>query len=202
MTLDHPRIHITGASGGGVTTLGRGLAVALDGYALDTDDFFWVPTYPPYQVKRPPEERLRLLRDALPTDRPWIVTGICDSWAAALVPLFHLVVFLSVRTEVRLARLRDRERRLVGDAAVAPGGYFHANHQEFVEWASHYDAGLLPGRSLPRHERWLATLTNPVLRLNGELPVADLVAAVVAYIDTIRRIDGILEESHAELNER
>ncbi len=177
-----PHIHITGASGCGVTTLGRALAIQLGGIALDIDDFYWIPTHPPYQYKRPVEERLRLLNDAIPADLPWVISGACDSWASPLIPRFDLVVFLRVPTEVRLARLRHRERSRFGDEAVAPGGYFHQNHAEFIEWASHYESGDLPGRSLPRHEAWLRTLHCPVLRLVGDQPVAALTSAVMEHL--------------------
>jgi adenylate kinase family enzyme len=43
------RIHIMGASGAGVTSLGRALADALAVPHHDTDDYFWQPTIPPYQ---------------------------------------------------------------------------------------------------------------------------------------------------------
>ena len=38
------RIHVVGASGARVTTLGRVLADALGGPHHDTDDYFWLPT--------------------------------------------------------------------------------------------------------------------------------------------------------------
>jgi hypothetical protein len=38
---------------------------------------------------------------------------------------FDLVVFLSTSTELRLQRLRVREARHFGAAAVAPGGWWH-----------------------------------------------------------------------------
>ena len=41
-------LHITGASGSGTTTLGRALASAWAVPHADTDDYFWVPTTPPY----------------------------------------------------------------------------------------------------------------------------------------------------------
>jgi adenylate kinase family enzyme len=41
------RIHITGASGAGVTSLGRALADALAIPHHDTDDYFWQPTIRP-----------------------------------------------------------------------------------------------------------------------------------------------------------
>jgi len=51
-------VHITGASGSGTTTLGRALAERLGWMHLDTDDFYWLPTDPPYREKRPAETRL------------------------------------------------------------------------------------------------------------------------------------------------
>jgi adenylate kinase family enzyme len=43
------RIHIMGASGSGVTSLGRASADALAIPHHDTDDYFWQPTTPPYR---------------------------------------------------------------------------------------------------------------------------------------------------------
>jgi adenylate kinase family enzyme len=43
------RIHITGASGLGVTSLGRALADALALPHHDTDDYLWLPTTPLYR---------------------------------------------------------------------------------------------------------------------------------------------------------
>jgi hypothetical protein len=79
-------------------------------------------------------------------------------------------VFLLTPTEIRLARLRDREQRRGWDDET----------NDFLEWASHYDDGTREGRSLPRHEAWLKTLRCPVLRLDGTHPVAVLVDQIVA----------------------
>jgi adenylate kinase family enzyme len=57
------RIHVIGASGAGVSSLGRALADALAIPHHDTDDYFWRPTIPPYQEKREIAERLRLMRE-------------------------------------------------------------------------------------------------------------------------------------------
>jgi hypothetical protein len=51
-----------GASGAGVTSLGRALACALAVPHHDTDDYFWLPTDPPYRDKRDVGERLKLMR--------------------------------------------------------------------------------------------------------------------------------------------
>jgi len=61
------RIHITGGSGCGVTTLGAALAMRLSCPHHDTDDFYWTPTDPPFLGKREVPDRLRLMEEMFPT---------------------------------------------------------------------------------------------------------------------------------------
>jgi hypothetical protein len=52
-------------------------------------------------VKRPVADRLRLLREALRNvNGPWVLSGSLDGWGDSLIPLFELVVFLLVPTNV------------------------------------------------------------------------------------------------------
>ena len=53
------------SSGSGTTTLGRALAGRLALAHFDTDDFYWLPTDPPYQAARPMPDRLQRLEAAL-----------------------------------------------------------------------------------------------------------------------------------------
>src|SRR5262245_2991835 len=103
------RIHIFGASGSGTTTLALTLAETHGHRHLDTDDFYWFPTNPPYRQPRPVEARLALLRDARAQSSRWVLSGSLCGWGDPLISEFDLVVFLIVPTEVRLARLRARE---------------------------------------------------------------------------------------------
>ena len=176
------RIHITGASGSGVTTLGRALADVLALPHHDTDDYLWLPTAPPYRELRPAEDRLRLMREMFLPRADWVLSGGLDGWGDALIPLFDLVVCLRVPNEVRIARLRDREARHFGADEVAPGGWRHAETESFIEWASHYEDGTRDGRSFAKHETWLAALPCPVLRLDGMRPVNDLAREVITVL--------------------
>jgi adenylate kinase family enzyme len=65
------RIHITGASGSGVTSLGRALADALALPHHDTDDYLWQPTIPPYRKLRDVPDRLRLMREMFLPRADW-----------------------------------------------------------------------------------------------------------------------------------
>jgi adenylate kinase family enzyme len=177
------RIHITGASGAGVTSLGRALADALAIPHHDTDDYFWQPTVPPYRDKREIPERLRLMREVFLPRADWVLSGSLENWGDPIVSHFDLVVFLYTPWEIRLQRLRAREARHFGADAVAPGGWRHQETEEFIEWASHYDVGDREGRSLAKQEAWLATLSCPVLRFDGSRPLPELVAEACGAID-------------------
>jgi hypothetical protein len=109
----------------------------------------------------------------------WVLSGSLDGWGDPLIPLFDRVIFVSAPTEVRLARLAERERRRLGPA-VEPGGALHEHHQDFLDYAAAYDSGQftgpMTGRYRARHEVWLARLPCPLLRLDGALPAATLAA--------------------------
>lgn len=168
------RIHLTGASGAGVTTLGRALAQDLSIPHHDTDDYFWLPTNPPYREKRHISDRLALM-EALFLPRPdWILSGSLSGWGDPLIPKFDVVVFVRTRSDVRLKRLRDREARRYGPEAILPGGAIHEQFEAFIAWASGYDDDNFDGRRLARHEAWLQPLHCPVIRVDGEHPLDEL----------------------------
>jgi adenylate kinase family enzyme len=172
------RIHILGASGSGVTSLGRALADALAVPHHDTDDFLWQPTTPPYRQLREIPERLRLMRELFLPRADWVLSGGLDGWGDPIIAQFDLVIFLVTPRDLRLQRLRAREARHFGADAVAPGGWRHRETEEFIEWASGYDDGDRASRNLAKHLAWLAALPCPVLRLDGSRPLPELVAEV------------------------
>lgn len=74
------RIHLMGASGAGVTSLGRALADALAVSHHDTDDYFWRPTTPPYREIREVADRLRLMREVFLDRADWVLSGDLQGW--------------------------------------------------------------------------------------------------------------------------
>jgi hypothetical protein len=139
-----------------------------------------MPTDPPFRTVRPREERLARLEHALDESSAWVLSGSLCGWGARLVPRFDLIVFLLVPTPVRMARLRAREEQRYGAEAIAPGGRLHRAHAGFMDWAARYDEGDVSMRSRAMHEAWLASLSSPVTRLEGDRPVSDLLALLAA----------------------
>jgi adenylate kinase family enzyme len=173
------RIHILGASGSGTTTLAAEIARRFGHAHLDTDDFYWEPTEPPFQRPRAVPERQRRLASALDARARFVLSGSLVGWGDVFVPRFQLVVFLWIPHGARMARLRTRERERYG-AAIDPGGALHTHHREFMDWAASYDEGGMDMRSRARHDAWLAELPVPVLRLEGELTTDAQIARIEA----------------------
>lgn len=172
------RIHILGASGSGTTTLGAALAERLGAVHLDTDHYLWEPTDPPFQLTRAQEERCTLRAAALDAHPRWTLSGSLCCWGDMFIPRFELVIFLLVPTEIRLTRLRDRERQRYGIEALAPGGAMQATHVAFLNGAAAYEEGDNAMRSRQHHEQWLARLPRPYLRLEGPLTTAEQLTRV------------------------
>jgi adenylate kinase family enzyme len=166
--MNSRRIHITGASGTGTTTLGRALASRLGSVFLDADDYFWESTHPPFQTKRPKEERLRLVVDAMTHSASFVLAGSICGWGRSVEDGFDLIVFLSLPAPLRLARLREREMVRYGKI-----------NQEFIDWAARYDEGDLSVRSRLLHETWLRERGCKVLSLEGDMSVEDRIEAVL-----------------------
>jgi hypothetical protein len=115
------RLHITGASGTGTTTLGRAVASEWSVPHADVDDYFWVPTRQPYLVTRDVLDRLRLMDEVFLPRGAWVLSGSAMGWGDPLIELFGAVVFLALDPITRLHRLRTREAIRYGPS-VAPGG--------------------------------------------------------------------------------
>lgn len=175
------RLHITGASGSGTTTLGQAIAARWGHRHLDTDDFYWEPSWPPFRQARSTESCRELLSQSLDNTPRWVLSGSLCGWGDELIPRFDLVIFMSTPTDLRLPRLRQREQQRFGEA-LAPGGEFFEHHQAFLAWASAYEIGGPGMRSRACHERWLQELPCPVIRLSGAEPVEVLLERLEARL--------------------
>jgi hypothetical protein len=163
------RALITGAAGSGTSTLAAALAERWGAAMLEADAFFWLPTDPPFKVKREPEQRRTLFEQQLGMHERAVVAGSVVGWGVDA--LFDLVVFLYVEASIRVQRLQLREMALYGKADPA-----------FLHWAAQYDEGPPEGRSLAKHEAWLRTLSCPVVRLVGVRSVEEQVAFVAESV--------------------
>ena len=167
------KVHIVGASGSGTTTLARALAPALEATALDADDYYWLPTQPPFQARRDRDVRHRLIMADLAHNPRAILAGAILGWGEDVEHAFDLVVFLSLPHDLRVRRLRDREIARYGEV-----------NEAFIAWAAGYDDDppTSPTRNRRRQLEWLSTRRCPVLRLEGDLTVSERLTQALEHL--------------------
>ena len=171
------RLFVTGASGSGTTTLARAVA---DHWAVphaDVDDYFWVPSDPPYAEKRSEAERVALMERLFLPREGWVLSGSMLGWGDAVVARCAAVVFLTLSPTERLRRLEARESVRQVDRAVDEPAW-----AAFIAWARGYDDPAFEGRSRVAHENWLGSLHCPVLRLDSASPREVLRDQVLAWV--------------------
>lgn len=176
------RIHIFGASGSGVTTLGLALGQHLGIPYFDSDNYFWEKTDPPFTEKVPPEIRNANIKSTLESHPEWIFGGSSLNWGKNVFPDYRLVVFLRIPKTIRLQRIERREYQRYGDT-MYQDPIQSAKTQEFLEWCGDYDECTgIANRNIHVHEAWLRNLRFPVLRLEGDLSVSERIHAITDWL--------------------
>lgn len=168
--MDKQVIHIYGASGSGTSTIGKFISNKLGYFFMDTDDYFWEPTNPPYTTKRNIPDRITLIKKDIAQYDKVVISGSLVGWGDELMPLFTLVIRIETDTAIRIARLKKREQEHFGNR-IDVGGDMYENHQKFMDWAASYDTGGLDMRSKARHDEWQKRLQCRQIILDGSLPV-------------------------------
>jgi adenylate kinase family enzyme len=184
------RIHIFGASGTGTTTLAKALADGMGYQHYDTDNYFWIPTDPPFQNIRDRTERQNLLSQDLQQNDSWVLSGSLCGWGDFTILMFDLVVFLWLPSDVRIKRLKKREIERYGLEIEDPNDPRHQGHKEFLEWAADYDTGGLDMRSKSRHEELITTLPCPVIRIGNNRTIQENLKTVINEIVSNKTVGG------------
>lgn len=179
--FEHLKIHVLGASCSGVSTLGALLSEKYGIPQIDVDNFYWMPTDPPFTTKRPPQDRINLISNIQDRSDGWVLTGSFMGWGDALIKNVDLIVFIHTPTPIRLERLDKREFERHG-ARIRPSGDMHETHIAFRDWAAQYDDPLFTGRNIAQHEVWLKKQPKPIIRINGSKSTEELVRIVTKAV--------------------
>lgn len=159
-------IIVFGPAGSGKTTLGRIVAEQLGILFVDIDDYLWrSDTKIPFSVMYSRSEKISRLMDAISQTDHFVMAGSMDSFHEFFDPFFALAVYLTVPTEVRVARVHQREYEEFG-SRVTDGGDMYESHQRFLSDVAGYDSGG-GSTSLELHTKWADSLQCPVLKLDG-----------------------------------
>jgi len=177
------RINIFGASGSGSTTLGKALGKVLGYPVFDGDEYFWMPSEPPFTIKRKPDERNAMLSLDTAPHKNWILSGSVVSWNNNWD--FDLSVFLYIPNAIRMDRLEKREFERYGDKIYTDPELVVLYHK-FLDWARGYDDNTTDGRTLQVHQTWMKNLKKPALLVEGDTTVDERVRAVLRKLEVMK----------------
>lgn len=182
MSMKPIRIHIFGASGSGTTTLGKALSEKFNIKAFDFDNYYWLNTDIPYTIQRKREERYQLLLEDIKGLDSFIISGHYGLSFEPIDSVLTHAVFLYASADIRQERLRKREYIEFGDRMLE-GGDMHKSCMEFIEWAGHYDDNDRAGRKLITHQKRIELLNCPVISIEGNITVDEIVISVIKAIN-------------------
>ena len=109
--------------------------------------------------------------EAISNTEQFVMAGSMDSFHEYFDPFFILAVYLTAPSHVRVTRVHQREYEEFGERVLEGGDMFQA-HQQFLEDVARYEIG---GGSTSRdvHEKWAASLSCEVLRLDGSKEISE-----------------------------
>ena len=170
-------ILICGLNGTGKSTLGRLLAnrMEMEYEFIDNEDLFFPKADSSYTFSNPrsKEEVIRLLEERITNNNRFVFAAVKGDYGEKLVSLLDHVVLIDVPKEVRSRRIRERSFRKFGDRILEGGDLFDRESRWFA---------LTDSRPDDYVTGWLETVTCPVVRIDGTLPVEENVEYLVPVL--------------------
>ena len=164
------------ANGCGKTTLGHKVARLLQYKHMDIEDYYFAKSVNPYTAPRAREECLDLMLADMETYGSFVLTAVSGDFGDKINTMYQCAVWMSAPLALRLERIKKRSCERFGERA-RPGGDLYEQEQKFFDYAA--------SRSLEPMERWAATLSCPVLRVDGAKPVTENAEWIVSKYQTL-----------------
>jgi len=168
-------IQICGLNGCGKSTLAKALAKKLNAHYTDNETLYFSRTAEddPYESPRSQEEVERLLMKEVLAHPDFVFAAVRGDYGKDVMALYDYVVMIGVPKEIRAQRLRNRSFQKFGERML-PGGDLFEQEEAFFRIAGARDDDYV--------ESWLATLTCPIIRVDGTAPVEKSLRQILAQI--------------------
>ncbi|MDY5940952.1 MAG: AAA family ATPase [Eubacteriales bacterium] len=177
------RIFVCGGNGAGKSTLGRRLAIKLHYPFADIEDYCFQKTDSeyPYKISRTKQEVSALLLHDMENRENLVVAAVKGDYGDRLVSLITHVVYIDVPKEIRIRRVKARSYRQFGDR-MRQGGDLYEEENRFFN--------MVERRSEQETEKWLDTLSVPIVRLDGLKSTDENVDHVIAVLQLLPENQG------------
>ncbi len=168
-------IIVCGLNGVGKSTLGKVLAEKLHFHFIDSEDLYFPKTDPYYIYASPrtQEEAETLLLSQIKEHENFVLASVKGDFGETICSYFNYVVLISAPKEIRIKRVKNRSFEKFGERMLV-GGDLYEQENGFIDFVK--------SRSENTVEDWIKSLSCPVIRIDGTLPINENVDFIINQI--------------------
>ena len=157
-------IIVCGLNGAGKSTLGKALAEKLNYRFIDIEDIYFPKDNPEYMYlnPRPFEEVERILSNIISEKYNFVLASVKGNFNKDIVSHFKYAVYIETPKETRIKRVYKRSYDKFGDRMLE-GGDLYEKEEAFFD--------LVKTKEENTVEVWLSSISCPVIRVDGTLPI-------------------------------
>ena len=183
-------ILMCGLNGAGKSTLGKALAAALNFHFIDAESLYFPKTDSdsPYASQRTHKEAETLFFREIRAHENFVFASVKGNFGDGVCPFFRYAVLIDVPKEVRVQRVRQRSFEKFGDRML-PGGDLYEQEARFFE--------LVRSRDEHTVEKWISSLSCPVIRVDGTRTVTENVTFIIGQMRR-EHCDGGLQTGNGQ----
>lgn len=168
-------ILICGLNGAGKSTIGKVLANRMGYEFIDNEDLFFPKSDSSYEfaISRTKEEAIQLLEKRIANNNRFIFTAVKGDYGDKLMAALDYIVLIDVPKQIRSQRVRERSFQKFGERILMGGDLFDNENKWF---------SLTDNRPENYVTSWLETVTCPIIRIDGTLPIENNVEYLVSVL--------------------
>ena len=175
---------VFGAPGSGVSTLCKNLSKALNFQYVSLRNRCEPPdSGDPISINN---QELAKLHRQLRETKGYIVDGSPCQSDFSTREMDGIIYLMTPRVQ-RLQRIRDRELAAQGERILEEGCKEFKIFNRFMYWVSQFDQAGIDRESKILHQKFLNSISTPILRANGLLNEEDLTQQTIDWINQISK---------------
>ncbi len=171
-------IIICGLNGAGKSTLAKALAKEINYRFIDIEDLYFPKGNPEYMYSNPRsfEEVESILSNIILENDSFVLASVKGNFKEDIVSHFKCAIYIDVSKEIRIKRVYERSYNQFGER-MCEGGDLYEKEQAFFDFVRSRDENAV--------KNWLDTVSCPIIKVDGTLPVADNVKLIAEKLRAI-----------------